>query len=288
MGTLLLVATYILVKYPLYYLAAYLSERNAWCARQAVKLYPGRLVLDFCMLGYIQVCFAVTVNLYALEWTNDVILNNIVMFAFAVGVVVFPVWLTVFMIRNYDHLQQNKFKRAYLPAYQNIDLQNNRRALAQPIIYIARRLAIVLVSVLLADYIFVQIFTLIYMQLAVMSYNTQVQPFVTRQKFRNEMFNEITGLIVIYHLLTFTEFVVNPETRLEMGWSLNTFMIGNLLINIRLLAMMIFKDIMSTVRNSLVAYRMSQRRKRMTPKERAIEDDIVNEKNHGHNFSKSD
>lgn len=214
MGTLLLVAAYILLKYPLYYMAAFLSGRYVWCARQAVKLYPGRQVLDFCMFGYIQICFAVFINMYALEWTNDVIVNNCVMFTFMVVLVAFPVWLTMFMLRNYDHLQQHKYIRSYLPAYQNIDLQNNRRALYQPIIFIGRRLGIVLVSILLVDFIFVQILLLIYMQLAVLSYNTQVQPFVTRQKFWNEMFNEVTGLFVIYHLLTFTDFVVNPETRL--------------------------------------------------------------------------
>lgn len=73
-----------------------------------------------------------------------------------------------------------------------------------------------------------------------------------------------------------------------MGWSLNVFMIGNLVINIRLLAMMIFKDIMSTVRYSLIAYRMSQRRKRMTPRERALEDDIANEKMYGNRFSEDE
>jgi hypothetical protein len=61
-----------------------------------------------------------------------------------------------------------------------------------------------------------------------------IRPFEMRSENNLELFNEFTTLVVNYHLMCFTSFVPDPDTRELIGTSLVYCTGGNLMINLML------------------------------------------------------
>jgi len=68
-------------------------------------------------------------------------------------------------------------------------------------------------------------------------------PFSDRVTNYLEMFNECTVLLMSYHLLFFTDFVVDPETKFKYGWSACGTTLFNVLVNLIVIIVSSVKDI---------------------------------------------
>ena len=66
-------------------------------------------------------------------------------------------------------------------------------------------------------------------------YLVKYQPFEDRKILKLEIMNEVTNFILLYHLLTFTDFVGDVEARYSIGWSFLFFMCGNLCVHLYLM-----------------------------------------------------
>ncbi len=71
-------------------------------------------------------------------------------------------------------------------------------------------------------------------------YITYVKPFQLPLLNRLEMFNEYSILVATYHLYCFTDFVPDPETQYQMGWSIIVVTILNMAVNILFMMYMTF------------------------------------------------
>ena len=61
--------------------------------------------------------------------------------------------------------------------------------------------------------------------------------------------------MIFYHLLCFTDYVPNPDTRHQVGWSVVSVISINLIINISLIAKDILRDILTQVRRKIAVRR---------------------------------
>jgi hypothetical protein len=59
-----------------------------------------------------------------------------------------------------------------------------------------------------------------------------IKPFIRKSDNRTELYNEFTTLVVNYHLMCFTDFVPDVNTRELLGMSLVYVTGGNLLVNL--------------------------------------------------------
>ena len=59
-----------------------------------------------------------------------------------------------------------------------------------------------------------------------------VKPFTKKSANNSELYNEFTTLVVNYHLMMFTDFVADVETKEQIGTSLIYVTGGNLLVNL--------------------------------------------------------
>jgi len=57
-----------------------------------------------------------------------------------------------------------------------------------------------------------------------------------------EIFNELSVLIMTYHLLFFTDFVINPETKFLYGWSACLVTLFQVLVNLIVIIVVSIKD----------------------------------------------
>lgn len=62
-------------------------------------------------------------------------------------------------------------------------------------------------------------------------YLQMVKPFDMPILNRMEIFNECCIIVAAYHLLTFTEFVGDPDLQYQMGWSIIGTTLVNVLVN---------------------------------------------------------
>ena len=63
-----------------------------------------------------------------------------------------------------------------------------------------------------------------------------------------EIFNEVTNLILVYHMLTFTDWVGDPETRYTIGYSVMGAVFSNVCAHFYFL----IKD---TIRKAIISFR---------------------------------
>ena len=59
-----------------------------------------------------------------------------------------------------------------------------------------------------------------------------VKPFTKKSANHSELYNEFTALVVNYHLMMFTDFVADVETKEQIGTSLIYVTGANLLVNL--------------------------------------------------------
>ena len=70
---------------------------------------------------------------------------------------------------------------------------------------------------------------------AIIIYLQQVWPLETPFATKLEIFNEVTITLLTYGLMTFTDYVPEPETRYTLGWHYLTVTCANIFVHLCLL-----------------------------------------------------
>jgi hypothetical protein len=107
-------------------------------------------------------------------------LNNAYLFGSCFLLVAYPVWLYVFLKKNYYSFQYKAFAAKYGPAYGDIELYDNPSAIWTPILYCLRRFALAAACVCLVGHPLFQWATLLAWQTVAVIYIGYVQPHPTR------------------------------------------------------------------------------------------------------------
>jgi len=70
----------------------------------------------------------------------------------------------------------------------------------------------------------------------------RVEPFELRRKNELELFNEVTVMFALYHLICFSDFVPDPSMRFSIGYSICTIMSIQLVVNMFLVLRNQFRE----------------------------------------------
>jgi len=174
-------------------------------------------------------------------------MSNIYMILHAVALVAYPIWLYCFLTKNYANLADEKLERKYSNAFGNIQLDDNPKAIWQPILYLLRRLALACICVCLINFsIIFQFAGLFASQVVAVIFLGQVRPQESKFSFKMDLFNEAMIIILIYHLMCFTDLVIiikegevdrmlSYERQDNMGSSMIVFTLLLLGVNLGLL-----------------------------------------------------
>jgi hypothetical protein len=96
--------------------------------------------------AYLEISFAVVLQLFDIHWTsNGLYFNNVCFFLFCGFTLITPIWLIVFLNRNYDKLSEEEMLETYGPCYEGIDLDNNKASIFKPLIFLLRRTFLVVI-----------------------------------------------------------------------------------------------------------------------------------------------
>jgi len=92
-------------------------------------------------------------------------------------------------------------------------------------------------------------------------------PFETLLLNVTEIVNEVTVLLVAYHLFCFSDFVTSPDDEVKVGWSLIFLILANILFNTVVFIYMVVRSAILYVRRYL-ACKAAKNRAAQTKKEK--------------------
>ena len=150
-----------------------------------------------------------------------------------------PIFIVGFYLCHMKDLGDDDFKKRYGDIYEGLVLSKkpNKRltALFYPFWFVMRRLIFSLVVIFLDTYFWYQILIAMVCGMINICYLCKFKPFSDRKILRLEIMNEVTNMVLLYHLMMFTEWVPEAKTRYAIGWSFICFFSANIFVHFSLL-----------------------------------------------------
>ena len=109
---------------------------------------------------------------------------------------------------------------------------DKKMALFSNVIFMVRRLALVIILTLSMNHPLTQIFIYGFLSSLALLYAIMVCPYEERLLNIAEITNEVFIALLAYHLCLMTDYVVDFETELHIGWSCIVLMLLNFAFNI--------------------------------------------------------
>jgi hypothetical protein len=172
-----------------------------------------------------EICFAVLLNSQTtLKWDSWAMrLNNICLIYLALCLIAYPVWLIYVLCSNYDNLDSpdlDKYGEAFA------DIKKDRKiSIIIPILNLMRRLLLVALLIFYTSSPNNQIFIFMLIQLMSMIFIGLINRRFVRSGKEIEFMNDCSIMIMLYHMLLFTDYLHNNEMRYKIGFALSGFII---------------------------------------------------------------
>ena len=210
--------------------------------RQLKHSLQWNTTLRFLTETFMMIAMCVFINLTDLEWTDfGSITSSLFCLFFMTLVLGLPLFMGWYMYRNYETLSSREKRERIGSLYEELDLSKSKWVIAVPINFMIRRIMTCITIVYVETPVY-QIFVLDFTVLFVVILHGQILPFSTKSHHRIDVFNEVCVLVIMYHMIVYTDFVTNAHRKFEMGWSMITITLINVVVNIGFLLYMQVKD----------------------------------------------
>ena len=123
-----------------------------------------------------------------------------------------------FLIKNYNMLDLDEWREKYQNFYKLVSLDREKRNILFYPISIFRRLLVIAIPTALPYYIAPQIICLVLMQEIYIITFVNWKPHKEFKRFLVEIFLEFSILVLIYHMICFTDFAADLEWQLQLGY----------------------------------------------------------------------
>jgi len=195
------------------------------------KLLFGPLI-SLIQKSYMVVIVSCLINLQNLSWTSyGEITQSVATIFYLVLFLAFPIVESLYLAYRFDHLGEEEMQARHGAFIEDLDLRRGRLVLLQPVWFKLRRLILGVAVVLLnkkALWQFLIVMFTVFVQIIVL---TCLVPFKSSSQVGRELVNEAIIMVVLYHLMCFSNFVPDLDTRFILGYSLIAFVVVWLLGN---------------------------------------------------------
>lgn len=121
--------------------------------------------------------------------------------------------------RPFKTIQHDKnFKVRWAPWFRNIKLDDRKKTSYFPV-FMLRRILFVLIAFCLFNYPYLQVIFFLSMNLVCIAHTGYYMPFDYRNYNYLVILNEYFIIVIVCHLVCFTDFVPDLETQSQCGWS---------------------------------------------------------------------
>ena len=171
------------------------------------------LVMNFLITtlfeSYSQIVICCFINFKTIAWsTTGVNIQTSFAILFWCGCIVFPIWIIFKLSKKFDRLKSLKYRIMFSSFYEDLDLERGKKVFLQPAFFLARRIQLAAMVLFVTTFTWQFIFLSLHLVTAIVLL-VLLQPFYEQQKVRAEMMNEVLLLIMFYHVMCFTPFVID-------------------------------------------------------------------------------
>ena len=198
--------------------------------------------LRFIFEAYLELVLCILIGLSKMRWVKgdfSIFYNNLFTIGVAIVVFIMPFFTSVFYGWNIDKMDEVEFKRRFGTLYQglNLDMEEGKRksGLFFPFFFVIRRIAFVGAAIWLAHFLWSQLAIQFFCSVTMIIYLFHYWPFDKPIFTMLEIMNEITSILLLYHMFCFTDWVPEAETRYLMGWSFIGITCSNLVLHVVML-----------------------------------------------------
>lgn len=158
--------------------------------------------------------------------------------------IVFPFWAVYFMYRNWKSLNMAKTRGRYGELYAGFNTKDGYWMLFYWFIDYVRKFLLAISVVVYQDQLWLQLLVLTMSSIFIIIANGHIKAKTSKFDQRMEAFNEVKLLLLMYHMLCFTELGPDPETKYTIGYSCSATLILGTAVN---MIMMIVTPIKSLI-----------------------------------------
>lgn len=180
---------------------------------------------EFLIAGYLNISF----NLK--EKSGELTGYLTSFYSLAVAVIILPSLMIFVLTKPISTIQDELFRKKFGSLYEGMRVKTKLQVCAN-LFFMARRAAFVLVCFNIGTIPGVQLIVVNLINLVSCLYYGGVQPFETRFRRNLDFFNEYCILIITWHMMCFTDFILEMETQWLVGWSMIACISFNALVNI--------------------------------------------------------
>ena len=155
-----------------------------------------------------------------MEWEGGsfaTIFCNVFSLCLATPLVLLPIYVIVFYGCKLHRLDDPLFARKYGALYEGLKLEmkENTRAygLFDPAFFILRRIFFVFAAIWMDNFLWGQLAIQFACSVTLVIYFLQVWPFEDPMITKLEVMNEVTTVLLLYHMFIFTDWVSDATTR---------------------------------------------------------------------------
>jgi len=218
---------------------------------------------------YLEICFSAVLAYLKLgeeEASWGLVFSHIHAIFFTGVAVLLPLMLLFALIPNFSKLGEESWKSRIGEMYSNLNITESRNVLMYPLVFFLRRIAFVVVVFALEKYPTFQIFFLVFQVEAFIIMIYYAEPLADKRTNTFELFNEAYVLVLVYHLISFTDFVPSPDTRYTMGFSMIGFTCLQIALNVLLLLKGIYRYLKRALQKKLYEYKLADWQKKQLKK----------------------
>ena len=207
------------------------------------------LLLRLIMESYMIVVICCLINVQQLDWSDDWnSFNSGLSIAFFVIFMAFPILSTLYLYCNWKRTGQSGFETSFGELWAGYSIESKKVLIYLAVDYARKVLMGVAVAVYTTS-LFAQYMLLIFTSLSLVAAAGAIHIYDVRSEKTKIIINELVLMVMMYHILTFTDWVPNPETRYKIGYSLIGCLACGLLYNMQGLIIQTYRTVVESIRN---------------------------------------
>ena len=154
-----------------------------------------------------------------------------------------PIFIAIFYPINFKRMPDPDFEAKYGEVYGGMH-PDRVECIIHPIFFLLRRYAFVITICIpmFSEKAWLQIDAQLILTMISLAFLLHFDMYLETLVEDLEVFNEITTLILLYHLLVFTKFVSDTNTQYLVGFSFAFFLSGNMATHVYFLLRSSFRD----------------------------------------------
>ena len=185
-----------------------------------------------------DVGLAASLNVNKMRWLEnnpDLDFSNVFAILCLCFLIAYPIWIIIFFCLKEPHWEDDDFTSRFGSVFGETKVEKREHKwlpLILPISFLGRRAIFIFSVIVSPEFLWMQLFAQFCISVAMVIYLVWWKPLNSHFANIMETFNEITCIVLMYHLQLFSDFVPSAETRSKLGTSFLIVFILNVSVHL--------------------------------------------------------